>query len=153
MAGAVARSRATPAAVFSLLKNSDTWPRWSLFNSSEVERAGNGDHFGVGAIRTFSTRVSKTTEQVAELIPDQKLSYVLLSGLCSAATKVRSRFWAKRFGPSRRRARSASAAVKILARQRKKTFFNSICHLQKLLATTYTRSLVRALERSISIEH
>src|SRR5713226_6315415 len=73
MAGAVARSRATPAAVFSLLKNSDTWPRWSLFNSSEVERAGNGERFGVGAIRTFSTRVSKTTEQVTELIPDQKL--------------------------------------------------------------------------------
>jgi hypothetical protein len=71
VAGAVARSRATPAAAFSLLKNSDTWPRWSLFSSSEVDRAGNGDHFGV----------SKTTEQVTELIPDQKLSYVLLSGL------------------------------------------------------------------------
>jgi len=67
--------------VFSLLKNSDTWPRWSLFNSFELERAGNGECFGVGAIRTFSTRVSKTTEQVTELIPDQKLSYVLLSGL------------------------------------------------------------------------
>ena len=80
-AGAVARSQATPAAVFSLLKNSDTWPRWSLFNSFELERAGNGERFGVGAIRTFSTRVSKTTEQVTELIPDQKLSYVLLSGL------------------------------------------------------------------------
>src|SRR5580692_845200 len=56
-------------------------PQWSLFNSSEVERAGNGDHFGVGAIRTFSTRVSKTRERVTELIPNQKLSYVLLSGL------------------------------------------------------------------------
>ncbi len=67
--------------MFSLLKNSDTWPRWSLFNSFELERAGNGECFGVGAIRTFSTRVSKTTEQVTELIPDQKLSYVLLSGL------------------------------------------------------------------------
>src|SRR5258708_9144371 len=81
MVGAAARRRQTPAAVFSLLKNSDTWPRWSLFNSFELERAGNGECFGVGAIRTFSTRVSKTTEQVTELIPDQKLSYVLLSGL------------------------------------------------------------------------
>jgi hypothetical protein len=80
-AGAVARSRATPAAVFSLLKNSDTWPRWSLFNSFELERAGNDERFGVGAIRIFSTRVSQTTEQVTELIPNQKLSYVLLSGL------------------------------------------------------------------------
>ncbi len=80
-AGAVARSRATPSAVFSLLRNSDTWPRWSLFNSFELERAGNDERFGVGAIRTFSTRVSKTTEQVTELIPNRKLSYVLLSGL------------------------------------------------------------------------
>jgi hypothetical protein len=81
MVGAAARSRATPAAVFSLLKNSDTWPRWSLFNSSEVEHAGEEERFGVGAIRSFSSHVSKTREQVTELIPDQKLSYVLLSGL------------------------------------------------------------------------
>jgi hypothetical protein len=67
--------------VFSLLKNNDTWPRWSLFNSSELERAGKDERLGVGAIRTFSTRVSKTREQVTELIPDHKLSYVLLSGL------------------------------------------------------------------------
>ena len=80
-AGAVARSRATPAAVFSLLKNNDTWPRWSLFDASELERAGKDERLGVGAIRTFSTRVSKTREQVTELIPDQRLSYVLLSGL------------------------------------------------------------------------
>jgi hypothetical protein len=79
--GAVARSRATSAAVFSLLKDSDTWPRWSLFDSSDVERAGNDERFGVGAIRTFSTRVSKSREQVTELIPNQKLGYVLLSGL------------------------------------------------------------------------
>ena len=76
------RSLATPAAVFSLLKNNDTWPRWSLFNLYlKLERAGKDERLGVGAIRTFSTRVSKTREQVTELIPDQKLSYVLLSGL------------------------------------------------------------------------
>jgi Polyketide cyclase / dehydrase and lipid transport len=78
---AVARSRATPAAVFSLLKDSDTWPRWSLFNSSEVERAGDDERFGVGAIRSFSSHLSKSREQVTELVPDQKLGYVLLSGL------------------------------------------------------------------------
>ena len=80
-AGAVARSRATPATVFSLLRNSETWPRWSLFNSFELERVGKDERFGVGAIRSFSTRVSKTREQVTDLIPNQKLSYVLLSGL------------------------------------------------------------------------
>jgi hypothetical protein len=80
-AGATASSRADPAAVFSLLKNSDTWPRWSMFDSAVLERAGNDEPHGVGAIRIFSTRVSRAREQVTELISDQRLSYVLLSGL------------------------------------------------------------------------
>ena len=74
-------SRATPAAVFLLLKNSDTWPQWSIFNSAVLELAGKDEPYGVGAIRIFSTHISKAREQVTELIPNQKLSYVLLSGL------------------------------------------------------------------------
>ena len=66
---------------YALLKNSDSWPRWSIFNSAVLERAGEGDPFGVGAVRSFATRTSKTTEEVTELIPDRQLSYVLLSGL------------------------------------------------------------------------
>jgi hypothetical protein len=52
-----------------------------IFNSAVLERAGNHEPYGVGAIRIFSTRTSKTREQVTELIPNQKLSYVLRSGL------------------------------------------------------------------------
>jgi Polyketide cyclase / dehydrase and lipid transport len=79
--GATASSRANPAAVFLLLKNSDTWPLWSMFDSAVLERAGDDGPYGVGAVRSFSTRISKATEQVTKLIPNRQLSYVLLSGL------------------------------------------------------------------------
>jgi hypothetical protein len=78
---ATASSRADPAAVFLLLKNSDTWPRWSMFDSAVLERAGDDEPYGVGAVRSFSTRISRAREQVTELIPDRQLGYVLLSGL------------------------------------------------------------------------
>jgi Polyketide cyclase / dehydrase and lipid transport len=52
-----------------------------MFDSAVLERAGNDEPHGVGAIRIFSTRVSRAREQVTELISDQRLSYVLLSGL------------------------------------------------------------------------
>jgi uncharacterized protein YndB with AHSA1/START domain len=78
---AAAMSRAPPAAVFALLRNSDTWPQWSLFDKFALERAGQDEPFGVGAIRVFATRFTQTREQVTALVPDQKLSYVLLSGL------------------------------------------------------------------------
>ena len=40
----------------------------------------------------------------------------------NATRKVRGRFWMKRYGPSRRRAQNASAALKIFVRHPKKTF-------------------------------
>ena len=62
-----------------------------------------------------------------ELTP--KISRKLIFGhslplhrLFSAATKVRGRFWMKRYGPSRRRAQNASAVLKIFVRHPKKTF-------------------------------
>jgi len=44
------------------------------------------------------------------------------ASLFSAATKVRGRFWKNRYGPSRRRAQNASAALKNFVRHPKKTF-------------------------------
>jgi hypothetical protein len=76
-----ATSRAAPAAVFSLLKNIDTWPRWSMFKSAELVVRGQDEPYGVGSIRVFSTSVTRAREQVVELIPDRQLSYVLLAGL------------------------------------------------------------------------
>jgi hypothetical protein len=78
---ATANSRADPGKVFGLLKDPVTWPLWSMFASGELERPGRGDRLGVGAVRVFRTRTSCSTEEVVELIPDRRLSYVLVSGM------------------------------------------------------------------------
>jgi Polyketide cyclase / dehydrase and lipid transport len=78
---AMATSRADPGTVFRLLKDPVTWPLWGMFVSGELQRPGDSDRLGVGAVRVFRTRVSVATEEVVELVPDRRLSYVLLSGL------------------------------------------------------------------------
>jgi hypothetical protein len=77
---ATARSKSPPSAVFALLKDGETWPHWTAFKSFTLERPGQSDPMGVGAIRVFSTALSRAREEVVELITDRKLSYVLLSG-------------------------------------------------------------------------
>ena len=78
---AMATSRADPGTVLRLLKDPVTWPRWSMFTSGELQRAGHDDRLGVGAVRVFRTRTSCATEEVVELVADRRLSYVLLSGM------------------------------------------------------------------------
>ncbi|TAL00043.1 MAG: SRPBCC family protein [Rhodospirillaceae bacterium] len=80
MIAATAKSGASPATVFALLKDGSTWPTWAMFDSFELERPGRQEPFGVGAIRVFKTRVSCAREEIVELIPDRRLSYILLSG-------------------------------------------------------------------------
>jgi hypothetical protein len=77
----MATSRADPGKVFGLLKDPVTWPLWSMFVSGELQRPGRGDRLGVGAIRVFRTRTTRTEEEVVELVADRRLSYVLLSGM------------------------------------------------------------------------
>jgi hypothetical protein len=72
--------RADAEVIFGLLKDGSTWPQWALFESFELERPGRSETYGVGAIRVFSTKVSRSREEVTELIPDRRLAYVLLSG-------------------------------------------------------------------------
>ena len=76
-----AETSASPGRVFALLKDGSTWPQWSMFESYGLERPGQIDPLGIGSVRVFATRVSKTREEVIELIPDRRLSYTLLSGL------------------------------------------------------------------------
>jgi hypothetical protein len=77
---ATARSRAPAAAVFALLKDGTTWPDWTMFDAFELERPGNEEPMGLGAIRVFSTALSRAREEIVELVPDRRLSYILLSG-------------------------------------------------------------------------
>jgi hypothetical protein len=50
------------------------------------------------------------------------LDFSAAASLFNATTEVRDRFWMKRYGPSRRRALDASAALRIFGRQLEKTF-------------------------------
>jgi hypothetical protein len=79
-AEAVARSSAAPAKLFALLQDGASWPEWTLFDRFELERPGHAEPLGVGAIRIFSTKVSRAREEIVELVPERRLSYVLLSG-------------------------------------------------------------------------
>jgi len=76
-----AESKAAASALFALLVDGATWPRWSMFDSFELERAGEGGPSGVGAVRVFSKWLTHSREEIVEIIPDRKLGYVLLSGL------------------------------------------------------------------------
>ena len=110
---AMARSHATPDRIFALLKDGSTWTRWAGFKHFELEQTGQGEPYGVGAIRVFSTPLTRAREQIVELTPDRRLSYVLLSGFpfrdyradvdlepVNGGTVIhwRSRFEAKQFG-------------------------------------------------------
>lgn len=79
------RTSAGPAAVYALLTDGATWPSWTPLGTFELERSGEGATEGVGAIRVFRTRFRTgpvvSREQVAELVPDRRFGYALLSGM------------------------------------------------------------------------
>jgi uncharacterized protein YndB with AHSA1/START domain len=76
-----ATTPAPPAAVYALLRDGATWPEWSPLGSFELEQTGESETEGVGAIRVFRTGRVKSREEIVELVPERRLSYVLLSGL------------------------------------------------------------------------
>ena len=77
---AVATSKGPPATVFALLKDGTTWPDWTIFDAFTLEREGRDEPMGVGGIRVLSTALTRSREQVVELVPDRRLCYVVLSG-------------------------------------------------------------------------
>lgn len=78
---ATAHSNADTATVFGILKDAPNWPSWSMFDAVELNQAGRDEPHGVGSIRTFVTKISRSKEKVVELVPNRRLAYVLLDGL------------------------------------------------------------------------
>jgi hypothetical protein len=74
-------SPAEAQAIYDLLVDGASWPRWSKFDSFELERPGEGGG-GLGAIRVFRLgRRITSREELVELVPGQRYSYAYLSGL------------------------------------------------------------------------
>lgn len=78
---ASATSGASPADAFALLKDGSTWPRWSMFTAFELDRPGEGDPLGVGAVRVFVSPTARSYEEIVELVEGHQLSYVLRAGM------------------------------------------------------------------------
>src|SRR5512135_3854082 len=70
-----ARSAASPAAVYALLADGATWPRWTPFDAFELEREGEAGGESAGAIRVFTSRRVRNREELTELSPDRLISY------------------------------------------------------------------------------
>jgi hypothetical protein len=75
-----AHSQAAPEAVFRLLADGASWPVWSPIESFELERPGDPPPEGVGAIRVFRKGRTTGRDQIVEIVPGRRLSYVSLSG-------------------------------------------------------------------------
>jgi hypothetical protein len=75
-----AQSKAPPSTVFALLKDGTTWPDWTIFDAFELERPGKEEPMGLGAIRVFSSALTRAREEIVEFVSDRRLSYILLSG-------------------------------------------------------------------------
>ena len=75
------RSAAAPPAVFALLVDGGSWPRWSPIEAFDLERTGDPPPEGVGAIRVFRRGRTTGRDEIVEVVPDRRLSYRSLSGL------------------------------------------------------------------------
>lgn len=77
----VVHAKARPETVYAVAKDSSTYPVWSRIGAFEHVRDGAGERYGVGSVRVFRTWPLTLVEEVVELIPGRKVSYIVLSGL------------------------------------------------------------------------
>jgi len=73
-------SSASAEDIYSLLANSATYPAWSMIERYESLRPGRGGIDGVGALRAFQTGPFVMKEEIVEAVPNERVSYTLLSG-------------------------------------------------------------------------
>ncbi len=76
-----AETSATPATVYALLRDGSTWPTWSSIDSFELEKEGDGEPEGVGAVRIFRSGKVVGRDEVLGFTPDRSFRYAHLRGL------------------------------------------------------------------------
>jgi hypothetical protein len=75
------RTTATPDVVYRLLRDGSTWPVWSPLDSFELEREGDGEAEGVGAVRVFGNGPLKGRDEITGFEQDRVFRYIHLRGL------------------------------------------------------------------------
>lgn len=76
-----ARSFADPSEVYRLLRDGATWPDWSSITGFELEREGDGEPEGVGAVRVFLNGRIRGRDEITGFAPDRQFRYNHLDGL------------------------------------------------------------------------
>ena len=76
-----ARSSADPGEVYRLLRNGATWPDWSSIEGFELEREGDGEPEGVGAVRVFVNGRIRGRDEITGFAQDRQFRYNHLDGL------------------------------------------------------------------------
>ncbi|MGA0601291.1 SRPBCC family protein [Caulobacter sp. KR2-114] len=74
-------AKARPETVYAVAKDSSLYPVWSRIGAFEHVRDGEGERYGVGSVRIFRTWPLTLVEEVVELIPGRRVSYIVHSGL------------------------------------------------------------------------
>ena len=75
------QTAASPPTVYEVAKDSSGYPRWSRIGSFEHVRSGRDEPYGVGSVRIFRTWPLKIVEEVVELVPQRRVSYIVHRGL------------------------------------------------------------------------
>lgn len=75
------QSAASPATVYAVAKDSSGYPRWSRIGEFVNVRSGRDEPFGVGSVRIFRTWPLTIVEEVVDLVPDRRISYIVHRGL------------------------------------------------------------------------
>ena len=76
-----ATTTADPATVYALLRDGATWPVWGPLDSFELERPGEQEPEGLGAVRIFRSGRVTGRDTIAELVQDRRFSYTHVSNL------------------------------------------------------------------------
>jgi hypothetical protein len=75
------RTTADAATVYALLRDGASWPKWSPIDSFELERAGDGEPEGVGAVRMFRNGRILGHDEITGFTQDRAFSYAHRSTL------------------------------------------------------------------------
>jgi len=72
---------ADPATVYALLRDGASWPAWAPIDSLELERPGDEEPEGLGAVRLLRGGRVTGHDTIVELVPDRRFSYTHVSNL------------------------------------------------------------------------
>ncbi|HEV2783131.1 MAG TPA: SRPBCC family protein [Actinophytocola sp.] len=75
------RTSADPATVYALLRDGSTWPQWGAIDSFELEKEGEGEPEGVGAVRIFRNGRVTGRDEILGFEQDRSFRYAHVKGL------------------------------------------------------------------------